>query len=648
VTAAREVLVAPDELWTSANQAFLSAALAVTAGRVAGDDVRTEQRRCAELVGRMATPPALHAIADGFGLSGFERETLLLAAGVELDTKVAQACARAHGDPARPYATFSLAMARLQDPHWTAVSPASPLRRWHLVELAHPEVPTASAMRVDERVLHALAGIGYLDPRIECLAEPLPGPEPLPVGLQAAADRLAELWSGQGNRHVQLRGRRLPDVRSVVSAAAAILGLHPVTLRAADLPATGAERDLLSRLCERETLLDGRCWLLEIDDPLSAGGRAAVSLAHRLRAPVVVACDVPVDPHGGAFVAVDVPAVAATELRDAWRRALGSAGVAEAVWIDRLSGQFSMGVAETAAVVDEVRARTDGSAVGPRLWSACRSRARPALDGLAERVDTRAAWDDLVLPEIQARLLRDMAAHVRHRMRVFEDWGFGRRSARGSGVAGLFAGPSGTGKTFAAEVLAHDLDLDLYRVDLSRVVSKYIGETEKNLRQIFDAAESGGVVLLFDEADALFGKRSEVKDSHDRYANIEVSYLLQRMETYSGMAILTTNLKDAIDTAFVRRLRFIVPFPFPDAQGRAELWRRIFPPELPTEGLSAEKLARLAVAGGTIRSIALSAAFLAAEDGGPVRMPHILAAARTEYAKTGRSLTDTEVAGWTT
>src|SRR5262249_34401143 len=158
---------------------------------------------------------------------------------------------------------------------------------------------------------------------------------------------------------------------------------------------------------------------------------------------------------------------------------------------------------------------------------------------------------------------------------VFEDWGFGAHTSRGSGVAALFAGSSGTGKTFAAEVLARDLSLDLYRVDLSQVVSKYIGETEKNLRRIFDAADSGGVVLLFDEADALFGKRSEVKDSHDRYANIEVSYLLQRMETYRGLAILTTNLKDAIDTAFLRRLRFVVHFPFPDTAGRAEIWRRV-------------------------------------------------------------------------
>jgi SpoVK/Ycf46/Vps4 family AAA+-type ATPase len=210
----------------------------------------------------------------------------------------------------------------------------------------------------------------------------------------------------------------------------------------------------------------------------------------------------------------------------------------------------------------------------------------------------------------------------------------------------LFAGASGTGKTMAAEVLANDLRLDLFRIDLSQVVSKYIGETEKNLRRVFDAAEGGTAILLFDEADALFGKRSEVKDSHDRYANIEVSYLLQRMEAYRGLAILTTNRKNALDHAFLRRIRFVVEFPFPDAGERAEIWRRVFPPATPTEDLRIDKLARLNLAGGNISSIALNAAFLAAENGDRVRMSHLLSAARQEFAKIEKPLTDAEVAGW--
>jgi SpoVK/Ycf46/Vps4 family AAA+-type ATPase len=242
--------------------------------------------------------------------------------------------------------------------------------------------------------------------------------------------------------------------------------------------------------------------------------------------------------------------------------------------------------------------------------------------------------------------LREVAIHVRRRRTVYDDWGFAARGRRGLGISALFSGPSGTGKTMAAEVLARELRLDLYRIDLSAVVSKYIGETEKNLRKVFDAAEEGGAILLFDEADALFGKRSEVKDSHDRYANIEVSYLLQRMEAYRGLAILTTNLKDALDTAFLRRLRFLVQFPFPDAAQRADIWRRVFPRETPTEGLNADKLARLSVAGGNIRNIALAAAFLAADEGTPVRMPHLLRAARGELAKIERPFSESEVRGW--
>jgi SpoVK/Ycf46/Vps4 family AAA+-type ATPase len=236
--------------------------------------------------------------------------------------------------------------------------------------------------------------------------------------------------------------------------------------------------------------------------------------------------------------------------------------------------------------------------------------------------------------------------HTRHRLTVHYDWGFAGKSARGLGIAALFWGDSGTGKTLAAEVLAHELDLALYRIDLSAVVSKYIGETEKNLRRVFDAAEDAGAILLFDEADALFGKRSEVKDSHDRYANIEVSYLLQRMEAYSGLAILTTNHKTALDPAFQRRLRFVVHFPFPDQAQRAAIWRTAFPPGAPLDRIDYDKLARLNVAGGTIRNIALSAAFFAAEANLPLGMGQLLRSVHFEAAKRDTPLSDAETRGW--
>jgi SpoVK/Ycf46/Vps4 family AAA+-type ATPase len=242
--------------------------------------------------------------------------------------------------------------------------------------------------------------------------------------------------------------------------------------------------------------------------------------------------------------------------------------------------------------------------------------------------------------------LKAIAAQISLRTTVHDDWEFSSGSERGLGLAVLFAGSSGTGKTTAAEVLARELRLDLYRVDLSQVVSKYIGETEKNLRRVFDAADEGGVVLLFDEADALFGKRTEVTSSNDRHANVEVGYLLQRIEAFRGLAILTTNMKTSIDAAFQRRLRFIVTFPFPDATIRAQIWARMFPAKMPAEVLDYDRLAQLALSGGQIRSVALNAAFLAAAAGQPLSMSDIKAAARMEYGKQDKTLSEAELKGW--
>ena len=258
------------------------------------------------------------------------------------------------------------------------------------------------------------------------------------------------------------------------------------------------------------------------------------------------------------------------EMKGLWVSALEGHRALGENEIDRVASDFSLSPAALASVAEAARLTTDADPQGALdLWDAARERARRDPGELARRVEPRARWDDLVLPERQKSLLRDIAAQVQNRWRVHDHWGFAQKSSRGLGLCALFIGQSGTGKTMAAEVLAGTLGLDLYQIDLSSVVSKYIGETEKNLRRLFDAAEGGGAVLFFDEADALFGKRSEVKDSHDRYANIEVSYLLQRMEAYRGLAILATNMKGALDHAFLRRIRFVVEFPFPDASDRA-------------------------------------------------------------------------------
>jgi SpoVK/Ycf46/Vps4 family AAA+-type ATPase len=348
-----------------------------------------------------------------------------------------------------------------------------------------------------------------------------------------------------------------------------------------------------------------------------------------------------------SFLRFDIDKPKPADQKRLWQKALGPSAVRFNGTLDSVSQQFTLSAREIWSSGSRLNADQNPVRLQD-LWNACRSLARPKLDELAQRITPSAGWADLVLPELQTQTLRHIASHARHRMKVYETWGFATRDRRGLGISALFTGESGTGKTMAAEVLASELALDLYRIDLSAVVSKYIGETEKNLKQVFDAAEEGGVLLLFDEADALFGKRGEVKDSHDRYANIEVSYLLQRMEAYQGLAILTTNLKSSMDRAFQRRLRFTVNFPFPDAAQREAIWMRIFPAKTPTQGLDYKRLSQLNIAGGNIRNIALNAAFLAAEEGNgqPVEMEHIARAAKLEAQKIERPLSAAEIRGW--
>lgn len=272
------------------------------------------------------------------------------------------------------------------------------------------------------------------------------------------------------------------------------------------------------------------------------------------------------------------------------------------------------------------------------LFAASRAHSNQNLATLATKIQPRYRWSDIVLPQDTLSQLREMVNTVRQRPTVYGQWGFDRKLALGKGLNALFAGESGTGKTMAADIMAGELGLDLYKIDLSALVSKYIGETEKNLDRVFTEATTSNAILFFDEADAIFGKRSEVKDSHDRYANIEISYLLQRMETYDGVVILATNLRANLDEAFTRRLHFVVEFPFPETADRERIWRVNFPPQTPVaDGVDFRLLAeRFELAGGNIRNIILAAAFLAAESGQAVGMAHLLHAARREYQKMGR------------
>jgi SpoVK/Ycf46/Vps4 family AAA+-type ATPase len=319
------------------------------------------------------------------------------------------------------------------------------------------------------------------------------------------------------------------------------------------------------------------------------------------------------------------------EQEEAWADSLGADG-GESPGL--LAGQFNLDLAMIKRIITNVLTENDNErSLHERLWESCLINTRPQLDKLAKRLDPKATWENIVLSENEIHLLRQIVSQVRNRRKVYDDGGFRRRMNRGLGISALFAGESGTGKTMAAEVIANELQMNLYRIDLSQVVSKYIGETEKNLSRLFDAAEDGGAILFFDEADSLFGKRSEVKDSHDRYANIEINYLLQRMESFNGLAILATNMKSALDPAFMRRLRFIVDFPYPGPTERKNMWLKVFPPETMVEDLDFNRLAKLALTGGGIHNTALNAAFLAAAAGTPVTMQLIMDSARTEFRK---------------
>jgi AAA+ superfamily predicted ATPase len=313
-----------------------------------------------------------------------------------------------------------------------------------------------------------------------------------------------------------------------------------------------------------------------------------------------------------------------------------------------LAGQFTLTsgqIRDAVATARDMAARRGDSIQTEDLFTAARVHSNPRLSSLARKITPRYTWDDIVLPEDQLALLHEIVATVRGRPKVLEEWGVGEKLAASDGITMLFAGPPGTGKTMAAEVIASALRLDLYKIDLSTIVSKYIGETEKNLEQIFNEAQNSNAILFFDEADALFGKRSEVRDSHDRYANIEISYLLQRMETYDGVTILATNLRANLDEAFTRRLQFAVDFPFPEEEYRLRIWRTLFPPDAPrTPDLEFGLLARrFKIAGGNIRNIIVNAAFLAAADDGPIKMAHLIHSTRRELQKMGRLVDEADM-----
>ncbi len=647
-----------------------------------------------EAAAEIDPPPSLLLLAQRFELSTFERDILLMCAALDLDPSFAALCARAQGAAGKNFPTFGLALSLLDDPSWDALSPHRPLRLARLLELgpAASASLTAGALRADERIVNFLKGLNAVDERLSVLFRPAGQPTALAPSqrtvVNSAIAHLRTVADFAPLPVVQLIGGDDASRAAVAAETAKQLGRHLYRAAADSLPSTAPEVEQLARLWQRETVLlpVALYWdAVPLEGGAAETGVALQRFLQRESGLVFVGVRETPLRLPGSTTSFDLDRPTPDEQFAAWMEFIP----AEATAADRavqgelldellgveatpeeaatatgaapledcsepvnaedyqqetarlLAGQFNLNLREIEMMARSADPMAE-STVRTQLWRACRDMSRPHLDQLAQRLQPKATWDDLVLPEEQLGLIRQVAGQARERFKVYGQWGFRRSMNRGFGINALFAGESGTGKTMAAEVLANELDLNLYRIDLSAVVSKYIGETEKNLRRLFDAAEQGGAILLFDEADALFGKRSEVRDSHDRYANIEINYLLQRIEAFNGVALLATNMRTALDPAFMRRLRFVVTFPFPSAKERKAIWQRALPTQLPREALDFDRLARMNLSGGNIHSIALNAAFAAAQNGQRVTMPIILTAARMELKKLERPFNEAE------
>lgn len=604
-------------------------------------------------------PTRLASLAQAAGLDGFEANVLLLAALPVLEPDAGQVLATAQGDTRLSLPTVAFALSSLAGGHWRAFAPASPLRAKGLIDLTEEPIASARALMLPERVLHHLVGLDSIDGALISTSTPITTKTSLAASqselAQKLGNRIATDSPDQSSAVFELIGSDRSLAARLASAAVEAAGRSAYLIDSEALPQGAAERSRLALLWSREALLAGSVCILDTHDGTTpAELRAAARFAASIDGPVIVLAAEPLPLAHRLAEKFAVPRSSASEQEALWTDALGPLAATYRDEVLRLVAHFTASpdtINRVAALAAQVpaAANSNGAADVPELlWTETRARCRPRLDELAQRIDSTAGWDALVLPQRQLDVLKGLAAQVRQRAKVYEGWGFGAGNSRGLGISALFAGPSGTGKTLAAEVIGAALSLDVYRIDLSAVVSKWIGETEKNLRRIFDAAEDTSAILLFDECDSLFGRRAEVKESHDRYANIEVSYLLQRMETYRGLAILTTNLRSHIDTAFLRRIRFMIDFPLPGETERRDIWRLVFPQDAPQEGLDLGRLAQLNVAGGSIKNIALNAAFIAADSGAPIGMGHVRSAARAEYEKLGKPLTDGELRGWQT
>jgi AAA+ superfamily predicted ATPase len=622
-------------------------------------------------------------LRQAFDLSAFDMDVILMALAPDLDLRYERLYAYLQDDVTRKRPSVDLCLnllcptadAKLQRrAHFAADAPLIRQKLLHLVvDPNHVEPPLlAHYLRLDEQVVDMLLGQASLDRRLASfcqLREPSVDLDSLPLVAEkktALATIVAKAHAVRQPVRLYFQGPHGAGRRDTAEALARIIG---VRLLAADLSRATAGvsfKEALAVLLRAARFQGAMLYVDGIDtlrDERPADYDCFVEALSGDTGIAILAGTGAWRPSGHIATGVlSIPFAPppVCERRACWEERLAAAGVRlEAGELDVLADRFRLTPVQIADAVATgcvdtqwravssaaAQSDLDNESIFIDLLAAARGQCGHDLTRLARKVEPVYTWDDLVLPDDAMAQLREICQHIQYRQRVFEEWGFGHKLSSGKGVNALFAGPSGTGKTMAAEVIANELGLDLYKIDLAGVVSKYIGETEKNLDHIFCAAENANAILFFDEADALFGKRSEVRDSHDRYANIEISYLLQKMDQYEGIAILATNLRANLDESFTRRLTFTVHFPFPDEADRRRIWAGVWPPEIVlAEGVDFDHLARqFKLSGGNIRNIVLAAAFAAAGDGGSVTMAHLLHGTRREYQKMGKMLTAAEL-----
>ncbi len=619
---------------------------------------------------------SLMRVQEQFELSNFEMDVFLLVLAPELDQRYETFFAYLQDDVTKKRPSINLALellcpsveARLRARSY--FSARAPLFAHHLLQRYEEPSQTAPTLlqtylKIDERVVNFVLDGNAVDTRLQPYLNVVT-PQTQSDTLHLPAEMMSHLmhlmqpptpiFYFQGPYGVGKRATAEALCRQAQHALCIVDGAQ--VLQADHLPFDRAVKLIVREASLQHAAIYWTGFDALLDESQAARRHRLLTALAKHRGGAFLAGEVMWEPgeglHALPFMRVAFPRPSYPQRMELWRDALDQASPALQAQTDidvsalantfRLSGGQIRDAVATAGRLARWRAPRDHRLCMADLANACRLQSSTNLAALAQQITPHYTWDDIVLPPEQRDQLRQMCDYMQFRSLVYDTWGFDRKFAMGKGIHALFAGPSGTGKTMAADIMAGELGLDLYKIDLSSVVSKYIGETEKNLSRIFTEAESSNAILFFDEADALFGKRSDVKDAHDRYANIETNYLLQRLEAYEGVVILATNLRKNMDDAFVRRLHFIIDFPFPTEAERQCIWEQVWPDTAPLgSDLDLPGLARrVELAGGHIRNVALAAAFLAAADGGAITMEHLFRALRREFRKMGKMVSEGE------